>query len=183
MSTKSPLALPSPALLACYNALPSVLWSGLGLGPVGVFCYQHMARPWLWGLLAASMLVYALPRAWFRHWQLAGAVGRYQQLGVPVVLHLAQHGTLINRLIRRRYPRYRHLPTRRALRGLVAGSYHMERFHAALLVFFGAASLYALARGYPAWALLILLTNVGYNLYPIWLQQYLRLRAGAAGGR
>jgi hypothetical protein len=174
-------AVPSPALLALYNAVPSVLWSGLGLGPVGVFCYQHMSRPWLWGLLAASLLVYALPRAWFRHWQLGTSVGRYHRLGVPVAGHLTQHGTIINHLIRRRYPRYRRVPTRRALRALVAGSYHMERFHVALGLFFAAASLYALARGYPGWALLILLTNVGYNLYPVWLQQYLRLRAAALG--
>jgi uncharacterized membrane protein YhaH (DUF805 family) len=29
------------------------------------------------------------------------------------------------------------------------------------------------ARGYPGWALLITIINVVYNLYPIWLQQYI----------
>ena len=64
-------------------------------------------------------------------------------------------------------------------RSLVAGSYHMERFHGVLLLFFALVSLYALAHGYSGWAALLVLLNVGYNLYPMWLQQYLRLRAPA----
>jgi hypothetical protein len=182
MTNSSKPAAPSAALLAFYNAVPSVGWSVLGLLPVSVFCYQHMARPWLYGLLAVSLLVYGVPKAWFRYWQLSHSVGRYRRLGVPVVNHFTQHGRFINGLMRRRYPRYRHVPGRAGLRALVAGSYHQERFHMVLLLFFGFASLYALRYGYVGWALLILLTNVGYNLYPVWLQQYLRLRAGPTDG-
>ncbi|UOQ53985.1 glycosyl-4,4'-diaponeurosporenoate acyltransferase CrtO family protein [Hymenobacter cellulosivorans] len=171
---------PSAAVLACYNAVPSILWSGLALVPLSVFCYQHMARPWLWGLLGVSLLGYLVPKTWFRYWQLSQSPRRYQQLGVPVIGRFTQHGTVVNTLLRRRYPHYRHVPNRRALRGLVAGSYHMERFHVVLLLFFGFAGLYALAGGHVGWAALILLTNLGYNLYPVWLQQYLRLRAPTA---
>ncbi|TGE27706.1 glycosyl-4,4'-diaponeurosporenoate acyltransferase CrtO family protein [Hymenobacter metallicola] len=179
--TNSPKpALPSAAVLAGYNAVPSVLWSVLGLLPVSLFCYQHMARPWLCGLLGVSLLVYALPRAWFGWWQLSHAVRPYQRLGVPLVNLFTQHGGLVNALLRRRYPQYRHVRNRATLRALVTGSYHMERFHLALLVFFALASFYALGRGYAGWAALILVTNVGYNLYPVWLQQYLRLRLPTA---
>lgn len=173
-------AAPSAALLACYNAVPSVLWSVLALGPLSVFCYQHVVRPWLWGLLGVSLLGYLVPKTWFRYWQLSLARGPYERLGVPVVGHFTQHGTFVNRLLRRRYPHYRHVPNRRALRGLVAGSYHMERFHVVLLLFFGLVGLYALAGGHEGWAALLVLTNIGYNLYPVWLQQYLRLRAPTA---
>ncbi|MCB2406464.1 hypothetical protein [Hymenobacter lucidus] len=167
---------PSAALLAFCNAVPNVFWSVAGLLPVSIFCYQHVARLWLYGLLAASLLMYAVPVAWFRYWQLSSGPARYRRLGVPLINQLTQHGGLINRLLRRRYPHYRHVHSRASVRALVGTSYHQERFHLALLLFFGFISLYAATRGYTGWALLILATNVGYNLYPIWLQQYLRVR-------
>jgi hypothetical protein len=31
------------------------------------------------------------------------------------------------------------------------------------------------------WAVVLILLNIGYNLYPIWLQQYLRVRLQRQG--
>ena len=45
-----------------------------------------------------------------------------------------------------------------------------------MLVLFGLLSGYAVAHAHLGWAALLLLLNVGYNPYPIWLQQYLRVR-------
>lgn len=172
---------PSPALVATLNAVPNVLWSVLSLTPISVFCYQHMVRPWLYGLLAASMLGYALPAAVFQYWQLSRTPARYRQLRVPAVNRVTQHGDLINRLLRHYYPQYRHIRTRAALVALARTTYQQERFHLVLFLFFGLTSLYALAHGHAGWAGLLTLTNVGYNLYPMWLQQYIRLRLGAGG--
>jgi hypothetical protein len=172
-------AVPSPALLAWYNAVPNVFWSVLSLTPISVYCYQHMERPWLYGMLAGSMLAFGLPASWFRYWQLSYAPIMYCWLGVHVVNHFTQHGTLIHGLIRRRYPQYRRVRTRPALAAVVRATYHQERFHLVLFVFFLLTSLYAAALGHGGWALLIGLTNVGYNLYPMWLQQYIRVRLAA----
>ncbi|RSK42632.1 glycosyl-4,4'-diaponeurosporenoate acyltransferase CrtO family protein [Hymenobacter perfusus] len=177
MASSETTATPSAARLAFYNAVPSVLWSGLALGPLAVFCYLHMARPWLWGLLALSLLAYAVPRAWFRRWQLSRKPATYRHLGVPLINRVTQHGSLVNGLVRRHYPNYRHVRSgRRAVAALIGHSYHMEQFHVAALLFFLFAGGYAAAQGRWGWAALLTLLNVGYNLYPIWLQQYLRLR-------
>ncbi|TYZ08933.1 hypothetical protein FY528_12015 [Hymenobacter lutimineralis] len=167
---------PSPTRLALYNAVPSVLWSALSLGPLSVFCYQHLPRPWLYGLLALSLLAYAVPKAWFSWWQLSRAPAAYRRLGVPLVNRLAQHGSVVNGLLRRRYPGYRRVSTGQSAAAVRAGSYHMERFHVAAGVFFLLVSVYAAVQGYGGWAAGLTLLNVSYNLYPIWLQQYLRLR-------
>ncbi|UOQ73203.1 glycosyl-4,4'-diaponeurosporenoate acyltransferase CrtO family protein [Hymenobacter cellulosilyticus] len=182
MLTEKKASAPSAAFLTSLNAVPNVLWSGLSLGPLSAFCYQHMARPWLWGLLAASLLVYAVPKTWFRYWQLSRSRVPYQRLGVPAVNYFTQHGYLVNFLIRRRYPHYRHAAGPAALRRLASGSYHQERFHASMLLFFAGTSVYAAAQGHLGWAVVLLLSNVGYNLYPIWLQQYLRLRVAQHSG-
>ncbi|TGE09478.1 glycosyl-4,4'-diaponeurosporenoate acyltransferase CrtO family protein [Hymenobacter fodinae] len=175
-STPTP-ALPSPAVLAIYNAVPSVFWSVLHLGPLTVFCYQYLARPWLYGILGVSLLAYALPRAWFRHWQLSSRRTIYRRMGVPLIGQFTQYGSLVNKLIRRRYPQYRRARNRQTVAGLVSSSYHMERFHVAALLFFLLCSLAAGAQGRWGWAVGLATLNISYNLYPIWLQQYLRLRA------
>ena len=141
-------ATPSPAVLACYNAVPNVLWSGLSLVPLVVFCYQHVARPWLYGFGAVSLLAYAWPTAWLRHLQLSNKPAVYRKLRVPALNYLTQHGTLVNRLLRHRYPQYRYLPPRANLAKVVRITYHMERFHWVMLVYFLLTTSYAVALGH-----------------------------------
>ncbi|GAB2461184.1 hypothetical protein GCM10011375_12130 [Hymenobacter qilianensis] len=97
-------------------------------------------------------------------------------MGVHAVNRFTQHGDLIHRLIRQQYPQYKRVRTHSDKAALVRATYHQERFHLVLFLFFLLTSLYAAALGYGRWALLIGLTNVVYNLYPMWLQQYVRLR-------
>ena len=177
-ASNSPRGVPSAAIAACYNAVPSVLWSGLALGPLAVCCYRYVAQPWLWGFVVVSLSAYAWPAAWLRRLQLASSVRVYRRLGVPKIGRFTQQGALVNKLLRRRYPGYRVLVGRRDVARLLSTTYQQERFHWAGLVFFLLISLHVGAAGHWGWALVLTLLNVGYNLYPIWLQQYVRLRLG-----
>ncbi|GGF01731.1 hypothetical protein GCM10011383_10780 [Hymenobacter cavernae] len=167
-------------MLGFYNAVPSLLWSALGLVPLTIFCYQHVARPWLYGFIIVSLLAYGLPFSRFRRLQLGASVGLYQKLGVPRLNHFTQHGTLINWLIRRQYPQYRRVRTRASLAGFARATYYQEQFHLVMFVFFLLVSVYAVVRGNLGWAMLLTFLNVLYNVYPMWLQQYLRLRLAGA---
>jgi len=171
---------PSPLLLGLYNAVPNVLWSVLSLLPISVFCYLHVERPWLYGLLVVSLLGYAVPISQFKRLQLSHKRATYRALGVHVANQFTQHGTIINHLIQRRYPHYRHVRTRAALASFVRTTYYQEQFHLVLFLFFLLISFYAVVHGYLGWFLLLTLTNTIYNLYPMWLQQYLRLRLSGA---
>ncbi|GAB3842527.1 glycosyl-4,4'-diaponeurosporenoate acyltransferase CrtO family protein [Hymenobacter jeollabukensis] len=163
-----------------YNAVPNVLWSVLGLGPVAWFAYAHVGRPWLWGMVAVSLLAYLLPARALERLRLSASPARYRRLGVHWLNRVTQNGELVNRQLRRRFPGFRQVPGRAAAERHLRASYHLERFHLALLVFFVLVGAYAAACGQWGWALLILVLNVGYNLYPMWLQQYLRSRLRAA---
>ncbi|MGI4835429.1 MAG: hypothetical protein ACRYFK_18405 [Janthinobacterium lividum] len=138
---------PSAVVVACYNAVPSVLWSALALGPLVVYCYRYVERPWLWGFVAVSLSAYAWPAAWVRHLQLATSVRVYCRLGVPRVGYFTQQGALINRLLQRRYSGYRVLRGQRGLVGLLRTTYQQERFHWAGLLFFLLLSAYAAGTG------------------------------------
>lgn len=181
MPTKDKRAGPSPAVLARYNAVPTTVWSVLSLGPLSVFCYQHVARPWLYGFVAVSLLAWAMPARWLRRLQLSAGPALYRRLGVPVANRFTQHGAIVNKLLRRRYPQYRHLPIRAEMARLVRTTYQQERFHWGMLLFFLLVAVYAAGHGQPGWAGLLTLLNIVYNLYPVWLQQYLRVRLGQSG--
>ncbi|UYZ58239.1 glycosyl-4,4'-diaponeurosporenoate acyltransferase CrtO family protein [Hymenobacter latericus] len=170
-------------LAAWYNAVPNVLWSVLGFAPVVAFGYGYMERAWLYGLLAPSLLAYLLPTAWLRRLQLSQSAGVYRQLRVHRINRITQNGALVNARLRQRFPGFRQVQGRASAERHVRASYHLERFHLVLLLFFLGCTLYAAAHGRWGWALLMLLANIGYNLYPIWLQQYLRLRLAAAAGQ
>ena len=111
-----------------------------------------------------------------RHLELSSTVTAYRKLGVHWVNQFVQHGTLINRLLRRRHPEYRRMRSRAGMQYLVQRTYVQERFHWTALLFFLLSSLYGITHGFLGWALLIAITNVVYNLYTIWLQQYIRVR-------
>jgi hypothetical protein len=167
---------PSPALRAFYNSVPNVFWSAVSFLPISLFCYQRMDRVWLCVFGAASLLAYVLPVSCLRRLELSSKPDVYRRLRVHWVNRFVQHGTLVNRLLRQRNPRYRRIRSRAAALSLVRATYHQERFHWAIFLLFLLSSIYAVVNSYAGWALLIMLSNVIYNLYPIWLQQYIRMR-------
>lgn len=167
----------SPRVLSSlYNAAPNVFWSLLAFAPVSIFCYRFMERAWLSAFVVASLIAFMVPASKLRYLELSSTVTTYRKLGVHWVNHFVQHGILINHLLRRRYPEYRRMRSRARTAYLVQSTYLQERFHWTVLLFFLLSSLYGIAHGYPGWALQITIINVVYNLYPIWLQQYIRVR-------
>lgn len=178
-SRSSPPGGPSATTVAFCNAVPSVLWSGLAFGPVVLYCYRYLAQPALWAFVVVSLLAYAWPTAWLRHLQLSRHAALYRRLRVPLLGRFTQQGALVNGLLRRRYPAYRVvLPSRPAVARLLSTTYQQERFHWAGLLFFALLELHAGWAGHWRWVGGLALANIGYNLYPIWLQQYLRVRLG-----
>jgi Glycosyl-4,4'-diaponeurosporenoate acyltransferase len=163
-------------LISGYNAAANVFWSVLAFAPVSVFCYRFMGRPWLSAFVVVSLLPLLVPTSTLRFLELSSAVRTYRKLGVHLVNHVVQHGTLINKLLRQKYPEYGRMRYRTRTAGLMQSTYIQERFHWAVLLFFLLASVYGIAHGQLGWALLIAIINVGFNLYPIWLQQYIRVR-------
>jgi len=169
-------SLSAAAWLSIYNALVNVFWSLLAFVPVSIFWYRVMERTWLSVFVVVSVIPFILPTSKLKYLELGANVRPYRKLGVPWVNKFVQHGRLINDLLRQKYPEYRRTISRARAPILVQNSYVQERFHWTVLLLFLLTSVYATAHGYLRWALLITVINVVYNLYPIWLQQYIRMR-------
>lgn len=91
-----------------------------------------------------------------------------------------QNGELINRLVRKKFPQYKVLlGDQRSIRKLLAQTYMLEKFHCMMFLLFTLVMIYALMKNYLWWAFFILTTNVVFNIYPVFLQQYIRVKLKA----
>lgn len=90
----------------------------------------------------------------------------------------------MNNLIKRKYPDYKVVTTNKmSIKKFLAQSYMFEQFHFVVFLFFVFAMIYALVNGCFWWAVIIGITNIIYNVYPILLQQYLQMRFTAMAER
>jgi hypothetical protein len=155
------------------NALPNLFWSALFLLPVYWFWRHWFDLRWAIVAVACGMPAYLAPHRWLDRLRLSPNPATYRQLGVPLVNRLTQDSAWIKRIAG-------HAPALRrdaaTAAKLLRKTWERERFHLFLLIFFGVSTVYALALQAWGWSGFLLVSNIGFNLYPVWLQQYLRLR-------
>jgi hypothetical protein len=163
-------------LAETYNAFINVFWTALHLAPVALYCYLKLDTSWLYGALMGSLAVMFLPLRIISLLQLGRSTDVYRRIGIIWVRKLAQDGDLVNRLVRKRYPGYRVIWDTQGLTRYIAKTLMFEKFHLSSLVFLLLAAVKALADHHLVWGILILVNNVLYNVYPIFLQQYNRIR-------
>ena len=156
--------------------IPTILWSILGLAPIGYFCYSALQLKEIYLFLFISLPVILLPSSFYDAIQWSKKVSFYETIGIRIVRKLTQDGDWINRLIRKKVPGYKVFDSRRLPSAYLQKTYMVERIHTAMFLFFGCSAIAALIKGYKGWALLLILTNLIFNIYPNLLQQYNRLR-------
>jgi len=161
---------------SAYNLIPTISWSLLGFTPIGYFCYAYMELLWLYTFLTLGVATLFLPNSFFMLIRLSSNTSTYQKIGIRITKKLTQDGDLVNRSVQRRFPKHKSFQTNSAMKKLITRSYFHEKTHFAMLVFFLLASVYAIFHNLIFWACAITLTNLVFNLYPIFLQKYNRLR-------
>jgi len=164
-------------LLNWYNVIPNVVWSVLNLVPVSIYCYQNVTHKSLYIVIAASVIPVFFPNSFFDRIQVGRTTRIYKRLGVGFVNKLAQNGTIINHLVRKKFPNHKMIIYQRSSIGkLLQQTYMFEKFHFIMLVFFILITLHALVKKNFWWATIVSASNVVYNIYPNLLQQYIRVK-------
>lgn len=163
--------------IAVYNMIPNVLWSVLFLSPVSVFCYSNMTMKIFFIFLAISILTVFCPRNFFIFFQLGKTASPYKNMGVAYINKFTQNGDIINGILRKKYPAYSIIAKEKLSKNkILQQTYMFEKFHFMLFLFFILTAVYAVFQQFYWWALFITITNVIYNIYPVLLQQYIRIR-------
>jgi hypothetical protein len=131
---------------------------------------------WLYAFVLFSLIPAVLPNNFFRHFQLSSNSKFYERLRVKFIQRFVQNGTFINRVIRKKNPDYKIIKDRVEARKYLGTISMYERYHVFCFIFFGLTFGHALYGQRYVAAFLILLVNAIYNICPILIQQYNKLR-------
>jgi hypothetical protein len=164
-------------LLNWYNMIPNVTWSIINLVPISIYCYNRVAHPSLYLFIAISVIPGFFQNSFYDRIQIGRTARIYKRLGVGFVNKLAQNGTIINRMVRKKFPAFKMIVHQSSsINKLLQQTYLFEKFHFIMFVFFIFIASYAVVKNHFWWSIIITVTNVLYNVYPNLLQQYIRLK-------
>jgi hypothetical protein len=123
-----------------------------------------------------SLVTGVLPPNIFKYFQISYKPVLYEHLGVRFIQKFVQDGTYINRAMRKNNAGHK-VVNNRANAGKYMNTIAMyERYHFICFMFSVFTFVYALFNKQNGAAVFIMIANIIYNVYPILLQQYNKLR-------
>jgi hypothetical protein len=162
------------------NQLINVFWTIISFSVVGWYWGEYFAEDraeWLlYVFIVASVLAFNIPVKLISALNLSTNLRTYEWIGVRAMRWLVQDGMLVHRVNQRLGKDQKVIPNRQAARKYLNKIVVQERYHYSCFVFFSLSSVSAIPTGKIGLALLMAISNIIYNVYPILLQQYNRLR-------
>jgi hypothetical protein len=145
------------------NQLLNIGWTIIGFLPVGIFWFHIGSGVPFYLSLLLGFVAGCLPELIYTRLHISNDFKKFEVLGIKSIRRFTQHGD---------FNRSRANGIKSYLKKLSM----FERFHYICLVFFLTSSIYAFLNHKIILALLIFISNLVYNVCPILLQQYNRLR-------
>lgn len=165
------------------NQVINLFWTIVSFAVFGVYWGRYFAEqrlPWVLALfIVLSILTWAIPTKWLSALTIGKNRKSYERMGIKLLLFFVQNGTLVNRIQRKYSKKSGLIHNRNQAQSYLKTIAMQERYHYCCLVLFLLTTFSAFSTGKPGMALLITLCNMLYNIYPIFLQQYNRLRIDA----
>lgn len=143
------------------NQLLNIGWTILGFSPVYYFWSLHGIAWPFYTLLLISFTALILPEKLYSKLKISNDLRVYRRLGVKIVRRFAQDGNF---------------QPGKGIKGYLNKIRMFERYHFCCLIFFQASSVYACYFEEFFLAFLIFFCNILYNVFPMLLQQYNRIR-------
>jgi len=168
-------------IAAMYNMIPNLLWTAIFLIPITMFCYSFVTPKTIYTLLAISFIPVFFPNSFFDKIQLSRNARWYTKIGVKHINTFAQSGSLINKIVRKKYANFKAISKAKAsIKKQYLQTYVFEKFHFSLFLFFTSMIIYAATQGHIYWMAILIISNLLYNIYPNLLQQYIRIKLKSA---
>jgi len=162
---------------AAYNMIPNLIWTALFLIPITIFCYQFISLKTTYLLLGLSLIPILFPNSFFDRIQLSKNAHFYKQIGVKYINSFAQNGDFLTGFMKKKYPNFKVVSnSQSSIRKLYNQTYFFEKFHFSLFLFFTIVTIIAVIQGHFMWTLILIISNLLYNIYPNFLQQYIRVK-------
>ena len=162
------------------NQLINLFWTIVSFAVFGVYWGRYFAEqksPWMLILfIVISLSMWVIPGKWLSRLAISKNKRDYERVGIKFLLFFVQNGTLVNRIKSKYSNKSGLIHTRKQAQNYLKTVAMQERYHYCCFVLFLLTTLCAFSTGNAGMALLIMLFNTLYNIYPILLQQYNRLR-------
>lgn len=158
------------------NQFINLFWTALGFAAVFAYWFSEGLSAWFYLFIGLSTIPAFLSRNFFDRIQLSRNAKFYERLGVRFIRKFVQHGDFATRLARKSHPAH---PIIRQIvnpEGYLSTIAMYERFHFVCFAFFLLTSIVAMVQGRYLAALTIVMSNGVYNVCPILLQQFNRIR-------
>ncbi|MCB0488309.1 MAG: hypothetical protein R2820_12865 [Cyclobacteriaceae bacterium] len=157
------------------NQLINIFWTVLAFAPVLAFWLAIGMNVYFYLFIIPSICLLFLPNHFYERLQLSDRPEDYQRLGLKFFRRYTQDGDIVKQILRKDNS----LKLRRTKKEFV--NYHRtievyERYHMVCFAFFLLTGFYAIALANFAIFILITMANILYNVIPLLLQQYNRLR-------
>lgn len=165
------------------NQLINISWTTVAFAPVLVYYSGGYVPRVLYIFLAVSLASGLLPARIFDLLQLSSDPQFYRRIGVLKIRNFVQDGDLINRSIRQELPGHRIIRNKSSLSKYMKTIDMYERFHFICLIFFLLTALLAFRDTRYYLGIIITAGNFLYNVCPILLQQYNKLKVSKLIGK
>lgn len=159
------------------NLILIALLCSTTLAPVVIFYLRGNGKiKYLVLFIGLSYLFSRLSWKFYDRIQISTDLKLYRRLGVHHFKKLSTNGDLINKAIRKKYPKYRLVINRGTIKEKLKETYSVERAHTVLFIFCLMTTVYAWWIHSTGTAVILFIGNLLFNYYPILLQQYNRNR-------
>jgi len=155
------------------NQVVNLFWTIVCFIPIIIYWATAGHLLWCFIFISISVLSQTLP---LNRLQLSHNPKFYERLGIKFIRKFVQHGEYVNTLKRKAKPHYSVVNNRTGAAQYMKTIVMYERFHFICFVFFLSTAIHALVTGHYLLFMVILIANVIYNIYPMLLQQYNRVR-------
>jgi hypothetical protein len=158
------------------NQFINFVWTVVCFAPVLAYWIEVYSGPLPYFFVAVSLIFGFLPAAFFQSMQLSQSSGFYEKAGVRWVRKFVQNGDVVKRITRKDEKEQRVIKDRKAIEKYLKTIAMYERYHFVCLVFFLLTTFHAAFYKEFIYSVVIFAGNVFYNILPILLQQYNRVR-------
>jgi hypothetical protein len=161
--------------LTLINQTVNLFWTVLFFAPVLWFWIGHFHHRPFFIILAISFIPLFLSKKILLKLQLSRSRRFYERAGIRAFQNITQDGAYLKKISGNR-PADR--TTRHKLAALEGRIDMYERYHYLCFILFLLTGLYALYVHNYVSAILVLAANAAYNIIPIMIQQYNKVRSG-----
>ena len=155
------------------NQAINFFWTILCFIPVIAVWVRSYSGFYLWIVIGISAISLLIPTKWL---QLSADPHFYQSLGVRFIRRFVQNGDYAKRHLRSQQRQYKAITTKTRATAYLGTVKMYERYHLYCFTFFLITTFYAVETYQHTLAVVVVISNIIYNILTILLQQYNRAR-------